>query len=241
MHSIASIQFPHILLIESSKQICAKYLKMNRRFRDRAEAGRKLSEQLLTYALNPQAIVLGLPRGGVPVAYPIAQTLQLPLDICLVHKLGVPGDPEVAMGAIDLQGRRYLNDRIVSALRISAASIDRVAEIELRELQRRDQVYRGDRPEVDLRERIVIVVDDGLATGATMTAAIQVIKQQQPAQIVVAVPVAFRDVVDRLTELVDLFVCLMMPAPFSAIGSWYDNFDQTTDAQICTLLDRGIS
>jgi putative phosphoribosyl transferase len=192
----------------------------------------------LSYADRPQTIVLGLPRGGVPVAYPIAQMLQVPLDICLVHKLGVPGDPEVAMGAIDLQGRRYLNDRIVSALKISAASIDRVAEIELRELQRRDRVYRGDRPELDLRERIAIVVDDGLATGATMTAAIQLIGQQQPAQIIVAVPVAFRDVVTQLRDRVDLLVCLMMPEPFYAIGSWYDNFDQTTDAQVCALLDR---
>jgi putative phosphoribosyl transferase len=214
---------------------------MNKRFRDRAEAGQKLSQQLLSYARHPQTIVLGLPRGGVPVAYQIAQTLQVPLDICLVHKLGVPGDPEVAMGAIDLQGRRYLNDLIVSTLGISTASIDRVAAIELRELQRRDRVYRGDRPELDLREQIAIVVDDGLATGATMTAAIQVIGQQQPAQIIVAVPVAFRDVMIQLRDLVDLFVCLIMPEPFYAIGSWYDNFEQTTDAQVCTLLDRGIS
>jgi putative phosphoribosyl transferase len=211
---------------------------MNKRFRDRDEAGQLLAQQLLIYARNPQAIVLGLPRGGVPVAYQIAQTLQLPLDICLVHKLGVPGDPEVAMGAIDLQGRRYVNDRIVTALKISAASIDRVAEIELRELQRRDRVYRGDRSAVDLDDRIVIVVDDGLATGATMEAAIQAIRLQQPAQIVVAVPIAFRGVVDELRDTVDLLVCLMMPAPFYAIGSWYENFAQTTDAQVCALLDR---
>jgi putative phosphoribosyl transferase len=212
---------------------------MNKRFRDRADAGRQLAQQLLNYANNSQAIVLGLPRGGLPVAHPIAQTLQLPLDICLVHKLGVPGEPEVAMGAIDLQGRRYLNNRIITALKISPARIDRVAEIELRELQRRDLIYRGDRPPINLQDRIAIVVDDGLATGATMRSAIEAIQLQSPAQIVVAVPVAFGDAVDELLDTVDLFVCLMMPAPFYAIGSWYDDFDQTTDAQVCAaLLDR---
>jgi putative phosphoribosyl transferase len=210
--------------------------EINRRFQDRADAGRQLAQQLSNYDRHPQAIVLGLPRGGVPVAYPIAQALHLPLDICLVHKLGVPGDPEVAMGAIDLQGRRYLNQQIVTALHISAARIDRVAEAELRELQRRDLVYRGDRPPVNLQDRIAIVVDDGLATGATMRSAIQAIQLQRPAQIVVAVPVAFRDAVTELLDTVDLFVCLMMPAPFYAIGSWYEDFTQTTDAQVCAAL-----
>ena len=219
---------------------------MNNRFRDRTEAGELLSEQLLGYFCHPQAIVLGLPRGGVPVAAEIARRLELPLDICLVHKLGVPGDPELAMGAIDLQGRRYLNDRIITTLQIPAARIDRVAEIELQELQRRNLVYRGDRlggalrvrSTVDLRDRVAIVVDDGLATGSTMKAAIEVIKLQQPAQIVVAVPVAFGGVVDELRELVDLFVCLILPVPFKAIGAWYDNFDQTTDDRVCELLAR---
>lgn len=209
---------------------------MNKRFRDRAEAGQLLAQQLSSYAHHPRAIVLGLPRGGVPVAAPIAQTLQIPLDICLVHKLGVPGDPEVAMGAIDLQGNRYLNERIVTALQISPASIDRVAASELRELQRRDRVYRGDRPAVDLQERIVILVDDGLATGATMRSAIAAIEQCKPAQIVIAVPVAARSTVDEFRELVDRVVCLMMPQPFYAIGSWYENFGQTTDAQVCAAL-----
>ena len=194
---------------------------MIKRFRDRAEAGQLLAQKLLSYTRHPQAIVLGLPRGGVPVAAPIARTLQVPLDICLVHKLGVPGDSEVAMGAIDLQGRRYLNKRIVAALQISPAQIDRVAEIELRELQRRDRIYRGDRPDVNLHDRIAIVVDDGLATGATMRAAIETIQLQQPAQIVVAVPVAFQVAVDELRDIVDLVVCLMMPENFYAIGTWY--------------------
>jgi putative phosphoribosyl transferase len=210
---------------------------MNKRFRDREEAGQLLARQLSSYAHHPQAIVLGLPRGGVPVAAPIAKILHIPLDICLVHKLGVPGEPELAMGAIDLQGNRYLNEPIVTALHISPASIDRVAAIELHELQRRDRVYRGDRPPVNLHERIVILVDDGLATGATMRSAIASIQQHQPAQIVIAVPVAARSVVDEFSQLIDRVVCLTMPQPFYAIGSWYENFDQTTDAQVCAALN----
>jgi putative phosphoribosyl transferase len=212
---------------------------MDRKFRDRAEAGTQLAQQLVDYVKNCHlAIVLALPRGGVPVAAPIAQMLAVPLDLCLVHKLGVPGNVEFAMGAIDLQGRRYLNARIVADLQISAARIDRVAEIELVELQRRDRLYRGNRSPVDVRDRVVILVDDGLATGATMMAAIQVISLQQPAQIVVAVPVADKSVVERLRSSVDEVVCLLMPESFSAIGSWYENFAQMTDAEVIALLDR---
>jgi putative phosphoribosyl transferase len=208
---------------------------INNRFRDRADAGVQLAKKLTSYAHQPQAIVLGLPRGGIPVASPISQTLQLALDICLVHKLGVPGNPEVAMGAIDLQGRRYLNQRIITELRISTASIDRVAALELVELQRRDRVYRGDRPALDLRDRTVIIVDDGLATGSTMKSAIGLVKLQQPAEIVVAVPVAFPGVVDDFDDI-DHFVCLITPDPFYAIGSWYENFAQVTDAEVCAAL-----
>ncbi|PSB54822.1 phosphoribosyltransferase [Chamaesiphon polymorphus] len=213
---------------------------MNKRFRDRAEAGKLLAQQLLDYANRPQAIVLALPRGGVPVAYPIAQMLELALDICLVHKLGVPSNPELAMGAIDLQGAIYLNERIVRSMDISKATIDRIATMELRELQRRDRTYRGDRAEIDLRDRIAIVVDDGLATGATMKAAIEAIRRQQPAQIVIAVPVAFQGTIDELRASVDRIVCLMMPAPFEAIGCWYDDFSQTTDAEVCAALQVGM-
>ncbi len=213
---------------------------MNRRFRDRAEAGQRLAQELLAYDRHPQAIVLGLPRGGVPVAYPIAKTLQLPLDICLVHKLGVPNEPEVAMGAIDLHGHRWLNQRIITALKISAASIDRIAEVELRELQRRNRLYRGDRPPVNMSERVVILVDDGLATGATMKSAIELIQPQQPAKIIVAVPVAFKGGIDELLDSIDLFVCLMRPEPFQAIGTWYENFSQTTDAEVCALLEEDV-
>jgi putative phosphoribosyl transferase len=211
---------------------------MNKMFRDRAEAGRKLAQQLPIEARQPQAIVLALPRGGVQVAEPIAKQFQLPLDICLVHKLGVPNEPEVAMGAIDLQGRRYLNEKIITALKISPASIDRVAEQELIELQRRDRVYRGNRPPLNLRDLTAIVVDDGLATGATMRSAIESIRLHQPKQIIVAVPIAASAAADELLAIVDLLVCLAMPKPFYAIGAWYENFDQTTDAQVCEILAR---
>ncbi len=211
---------------------------MNRRFRDRAEVGQQLAQKLLAYANHPAAIVLALPRGGVPVAYPIAKTLQLPLDICLVHKLGVPGDPEVAMGAIDLQGNRWLNERIVTELQIAPDRIDRVAESELAELHRRDWLYRGDRPPVTLADRIVILVDDGLATGATMRAAIDSVRPPQPAKIIVAVPVAFSRAVDELIDSIDLFVCLTMPKSMQSIGAWYEDFSQTSDAEVCELLAR---
>jgi putative phosphoribosyl transferase len=212
---------------------------MNKKFRDRADAGRQLAPQLARYAAAecPKSIVLGLPRGGIPVAAPIAQTLQVPIDLCLVHKLGVPGNAEFAMGSIDLQGRRYLNEQTIADLRISPAQIDRVAEIELQELQRRDRAYRGDRPMLDLHDRVVILVDDGLATGATMTAAIAVVRSHNPARIVVAVPVAFGDTIDELRPTVDEIVCLMMPIPFDAIGSWYENFAQTTDEEVWAALN----
>jgi putative phosphoribosyl transferase len=211
---------------------------MNRKFRDRAEAGQQLAQELLAYIKHPAAIVLGLPRGGVPVAYPIAKTLQLPLDLCLVHKLGVPGDPEVAMGAIDLQGNRWLNERIITELQIAPAKIDRVAESELAELYRRNRLYRGDRPPVNATDRIVILVDDGLATGATMRSAIDSVQPQHPAKIIVAVPVAFSRAVDDLIDTIDLLVCLTMPKSMQSIGAWYEDFSQTSDAEVCELLDR---
>jgi putative phosphoribosyl transferase len=211
---------------------------MNRKFRDRAEAGQQLAQELRAYAQHPTAIVLALPRGGVSVAYPIAKILELPLDLCLVHKLGVPGDPEVAMGAIDLQGNRWLNERIITELQIAPDKIDRVAQGELEELHRRDRLYRGDRPPVNLADRIAIVVDDGLATGATMRSAIASIQPQQPAKIIVAVPVAFSRAAEDLLDSIDLFVCLAMPKSMQSIGAWYEDFSQTTDAEVCELLAR---
>jgi putative phosphoribosyl transferase len=218
--------------------ICHDNLSMSKRFRDRAEAGQQLAHQLLDHAGTPQAVVLALPRGGVPVAAPIAAKLQLPLDLCLVRKLGVPSNPELAMGAIDLQGRRYLNEEIITELNISAATIDLVAELEAIELARRERVYRGDRPPLNLTDRTIILVDDGLATGATMRSAIQSIQPQQPAQIIVATPIAATAVVAELTAIVDSFVCLSIPRPLYSIGAGYDNFPQISDAEVCTILDR---
>ncbi len=209
---------------------------MSQKFRDRVDAGQQLAHRLVGAVDRDRAIVLALPRGGVPVAAQIAQMLQLPLDVCLVRKLGVPNNPELAMGAIDLQGCRYLNDWIIKDLKILPAQIDRVAELESIELQRRNQIYRGNRPPLDLRDRLAIVVDDGLATGATMRAAIESIQSLQPAQIIVAVPVCARNLVDELTAMVDLFIHLIVPQPLYAIGYWYENFSQTTDAEVCALL-----
>ena len=213
---------------------------MSKRFRDRAEAGQQLAQKLRADPRISPGIVLALPRGGVPVAAPIAATLQLPLDVCLVRKLGVPGNPELAMGAIDLHGNRYLNERIVAELGISPASIERVAELESIELQRRERVYRGNHPPVDLSDRTVILVDDGLATGATMRSAIRSIQPQHPARIIVAVPVSASDLVAEMTTLVDLFVCAIVPKSLYVIGAWYEKFPQTTDAEVCALLAESI-
>jgi putative phosphoribosyl transferase len=196
-----------------------------------------LGEKLRDYTRHADGIVIALPRGGVPVAYEVAKMLELPLDLCIVRKLGVPDHQELAMGAIGAGGVCWLNEDIIHDLRISRHSIDLVRAKELRELQRRERVYRGDRPPLDVRDRVVILIDDGLATGATMRAAIRVLQQQQPRQIVVAVPLAATEVVGELATEVDRVECLMTPEPFYAIGYWYENFDQTTDRQVCELLE----
>lgn len=206
------------------------------RFQDRTEAGQALATRLKAYADRPDVLVLGLPRGGVPVAYEIAAALHVPLDICLVRKLGVPGHKELAMGAIASGGVRVLNYDVVSWLGISSKTIDEVAAKELRELQRRDRAYRGDRPPPDVRDRTVILVDDGLATGSTMRAAISLLKPQRPAKLIVAVPVAPPEVCRTLQSEVDDVICLMTPENFYAIGVWYENFAQTTDEEVIALL-----
>jgi putative phosphoribosyl transferase len=207
------------------------------RFSNRQTAGQALAHRLQPYAQRQDVLVLGLPRGGVPVAAEVARVLQAPLDICLVRKLGVPGHKELAMGAIAAGGVRVLNQDIIGELGISDQTIEEVEAQELRELQRRDQAYRGNRPPPDLRDRTVIVVDDGLATGSTMKAAIAVVQSQQPARLVVAVPVAPVDVCDALKAEVDEVVCLLTPEPFYAIGLWYKNFAQTTDDEVKALLN----
>jgi predicted phosphoribosyltransferase len=207
-----------------------------RLFRDRTEAGRALAERLAAYANRPDVIVLALPRGGVPVAYEVARALHAPLDVFLVRKLGVPGQEELAMGAVATGGVRVLNEQVVRALRIPDSVIDAVAAWELEELARRERLYRGDRPPPDVRGKTVILVDDGLATGSTMLAAVKALRQQQPARIVVAVPVAAPDTCELLREEVDDIVCAATPEPFYAVGLWYQDFSQTTDEEVRELL-----
>ena len=206
--------------------------------RNRTEAGHLLAKKLTAYANRPDVLVLGLPRGGVPIAFEIAKALNVPLDICLVRKLGVPGQPELGMGAIASGNVIVINQEVVNWLNIPRDAIDRVVAMERQELQRRDRAYRGNRPLPDVRHRTVIVVDDGIATGSTMRAAIATLRQQQPEQIVVAVPVASPETCDELKAEVDQIVCLITPERLSSISLWYENFSQTTDAEVRNLLSQ---
>jgi putative phosphoribosyl transferase len=208
-------------------------------FKDRSEAGRFLAQKLAEYANNPDVVVLALPRGGVPVAYEVAQALKAPLDIFVVRKLGVPGADELAMGAIATGGVRILNQSVVDYFCISDEVVDLVASLEQRELERRERLYRGTRPALDVRGRIVIIVDDGMATGASMRAAVRALRQQQPDKIVVAVPVGARETCDSFTREVDtMCVCAITPEPFDGVGLWYRDFEQTSDEEVRQLLAR---
>jgi putative phosphoribosyl transferase len=206
------------------------------RYRDRLDAGQQLAEQLRLYANRPDVLVLALPRGGVPVAFAVAAGLHAPLDVFLVRKLGVPGHEELAMGAIATGGVRVLNDDVVHYLQIPHTVIDAIADQEQQELERRTRHYRRDRPPLDVHGYTVILVDDGLATGATMRAAVMVLRPQQPARIVVAVPIASRTVCQKLETVADEVVCTETPEPFYAVGLWYEDFAQTSDAEVCDLL-----
>jgi len=210
-----------------------------RPFRDRREAGQLLATKLTAYANRPDVLVLALPRGGVPVAYEVARALGAPMDIFLVRKLGVPGYEELAMGAIATGGVRVLNDELVGGLRIPDYIIDEVAAWEQQELERRERLYRGDRPMPDVRGRTVILVDDGLATGATMQAAVKALRLQQPARIVVAVPTAAPETCAQLRAVADDVICAITPEPFHAVGLWYEDFSQTTDEEVRDLLAQG--
>jgi predicted phosphoribosyltransferase len=207
-------------------------------FRDRSEAGKLLAAQLAAYANQQDVIVLALPRGGVPVAFEIAQALHAPLDVIVVRKLGVPGQEELAMGAIATGGIRILNKDVVQFLFISDEVIDKISAQELQELERRERLYRGERPAYDVRSRTVILVDDGMATGATMHAAVAALKQLQPARIIIAVPTAAPSTCEELAAEVDEFVCLIRPDPFIAVGYWYRQFSQTSDEEVRSLLER---
>jgi putative phosphoribosyl transferase len=210
-------------------------------FRNRREAGRVLASRLKRYAGRNDVVVLALPRGGVPVAFEVAEALGAPLDIFLVRKLGTPGHRELAMGAIASGGIRVLNNDVVRWLGISPEQIDAVAREEQRELERRQQAYLEGRAPQPLEGRIVILVDDGLATGSTMRAAAQAIRQRNPAQVIVAVPVGAPDTCREMAAFADEVLCARTPEPFSAVGQWYLDFDQTTDEEVMDLIHEHAS
>jgi putative phosphoribosyl transferase len=207
-------------------------------FRDRIDAGRRLAEKLEHYAGRPDLLVLALPRGGVPVGYEVARALGAPLDVFLVRKLGVPGREELAMGAIASGGVRVLNEDVVSELGIPPQWVDIVATRELEELRRREAAYRDGRLAPEVRGKPVILVDDGLATGASMRAAVAALRKLGPAKIIVAVPVGAAQTCDEFRDVADEVVCAETPDPFYAVGSWYADFDQTTDEEVRELLAR---
>jgi predicted phosphoribosyltransferase len=207
-------------------------------FHDRSDAGQQLAGKLSDYAHRADVIVLALPRGGVPIGWEVARALHVPLDVFLVRKLGVPGHEELAMGAIASGGVRVLNEDAVRALRIPDDVIDMVAKEELAELARREQLYRGDQPAPDVHGQTVILVDDGLATGSSMRAAVAALRRLNPARIVVAVPVGAAETCSGLREDADEVVCAFAPEPFYAVGMWYDEFEQTTDEEVRSLLTQ---
>ncbi len=207
-------------------------------FHDRKEAGIRLAEKLQPYADQPDVIVLGLPRGGVVVAYEVAKELNVPLDVFVVRKLGVPGHSELAMGAISPGGEFYLNDRIVEQLNISPDRINLVVASEKIELERREKRYRQGRPSLDVRDQRVILIDDGLATGASMRAAIRAVRDKGSKELIVAVPAVAASAIPEISALVDSFIYVLAPYEFYAVGQWYENFGQTTDEEVESLLSR---
>ncbi len=209
-------------------------------FQDRAEAGRRLAAELSAYASDPDVVVLALPRGGVPVAFEVAEVLGAPLDVFLVRKIGVPGNEELALGAIASGGTGAFNHGLIEALGLSSAMVERLVAEERRELERRQRVYRGDRDPLSVVGRTVILVDDGMATGASMLAAVAALRPQQPARIIIAIPVAAASTCDEIRPEVNALVCLAKPELFSAVGQWYEEFSQVTDDEVCYLLKQAV-
>jgi predicted phosphoribosyltransferase len=209
-----------------------------RAYLDRHDAGAALAELLARYAGQPDVLVLGLPRGGVPVAYEVARALRAPLDVFVVRKLGLPGHEELAMGAVASGGIVVLNRPMIESLGVSDAAVCRVLDAEKRELARREERYRDDLPPPRLTDTTVILVDDGLATGSSMFAALQALKQEHPKRVVVAVPVGAPDTCETLRSHADEVVCARTPEPFYGVGAWYEDFSQTTDAEVHELLER---
>jgi predicted phosphoribosyltransferase len=207
-------------------------------FNDRSDAGRQLAERLGPYAGRSDVIVLALPRGGAPVGFEVARALGAPFDVFLVRKLGVPGREELAMGAIASDGVRVINEDVVSELGIPSRWLDTVADRELAELRRREEAYRDGRPAPDVRGKVAILVDDGLATGASMRAAVAALRKMTPASVVVAVPVGAAQTCRELEQMADEVVCVEQPDPFYAVGTWYRDFGQTTDDEVRELLNR---
>jgi predicted phosphoribosyltransferase len=210
-------------------------------FKDRRAAGRALAGNLASYAGLDDVLVLALPRGGVPVGYEVARALDIPLDVFVVRKLGVPGQPELAMGAIASGGVRVLNEEVLRIVQVPPALIDQIEEREREELRRRELAYREGRPALDVTGKSVILVDDGLATGSTMRAAVRALKHQHAARVIVAVPVGASESCLALEKEADQVICLEQPEDFRAVGLWYDDFTQTTDAEVRELLEKASS
>ena len=207
-------------------------------FKDRRDAGKQLAKELSKFKGKDNAIVLGLPRGGVPVAFEVAKALKLPLDVFIVRKLGVPGQPELAMGAIASGDIQVLNDSVVRRAGISDTQIEEVAKQEKEELKEREKAYRGARPDIEIQDKVVLLVDDGLATGASMRAAISALREHDPEKIVVAVPTAPPDTCQEFEPEVDQIICLRTPTPFWGVGGSYQNFSQTTNEEVRDLLNQ---
>jgi putative phosphoribosyl transferase len=217
------------------------FRQSSRPFYSRQEAGAELADQLRKYRGRNDVIVLALPRGGVPVAYEVAEALDAPLDVFLVRKLGMPGHSELAMGAIASGGVRVLNEDVIQAYRIPEQAIDAVARNEEEELKRREREYREGRPPLDLAAKTVILVDDGLATGSTMRAAVEAVRLHRPARVIVAVPVGAPSTCEEFADIADETICARTPAPFFAVGQWYQDFSQTSDDEVRTLLQERVA